>query len=236
MNSQSSIQSHHVVPRVVEADSKFGRAYPGLLAGLGFVALLLLAQTDAALAATAPGLGSDSPYAIVSSTFTNSNTPPQTIVNGNICYTTPPVTAPVTQNGVVVGPPCPPQTGVDQGFATAVLLGQPCTSLGAGAVALDAVVIGANPPGTIPPGCYSSGGAMNVTLSTIVTLNGAGVYIFRPGGALNTGDNSSVILAAGACASDVFWAPVGATTLGANASCRSHLRSWEISLMPPVSR
>ena len=66
--------------------------------------------------------------------------------------------------------------------------------------------------------CYSSGGAMNVTLSTTVTLNGAGVYIFRPGGALNTGANSMVILAGGACASDVFWAPVGATTLGANAA------------------
>jgi len=59
---------------------------------------------------------------------------------------------------------------------------------------------------------------MNVTLSTTVTLNGAGVYIFRPGGALNTGANSRVILAGGACASDVFWAPVGATTLGANAA------------------
>ena len=37
-------------------------------------------------------------------------------------------------------------------------------------------------------------------------------------GALNTGANSMVILAGGACASDVFWAPVGATTLGANAA------------------
>jgi hypothetical protein len=51
-----------------------------------------------------------------------------------------------------------------------------------------------------------------------VTLNGAGVYIFRPGGALNTGADSSVVLAGGACAADVFWAPVGATTLGANAA------------------
>ncbi|MBI3345460.1 MAG: IPTL-CTERM sorting domain-containing protein [Gammaproteobacteria bacterium] len=59
---------------------------------------------------------------------------------------------------------------------------------------------------------------MNVTLGTTVTLSGAGVYIFRPGGALNTGDNSLVTLAGGACASDVFWAPVGATTLGANAA------------------
>ena len=92
------------------------------------------------------------------------------------------------------------------------------TSLGAGAVALDSIVIGNNPPGTIPPGCYSSGGAMNVTVSTTVTLNGAGVYVFRPGGALNTGANSSVRLTAGACASNVFWAPDGAATIGANAA------------------
>lgn len=59
---------------------------------------------------------------------------------------------------------------------------------------------------------------MNVTVSTTVTLDGAGVYIFRPGGALVTGANSQVILSNGACASDVYWAPVGATTIGANAA------------------
>jgi hypothetical protein len=202
--------------------SRFGQHYSGLLASAGLVALLSLAQGDAAWAATAPSLGSTSTYGVVSSTFTNSNTAPQTIINGTalqpaVCYTTAPVTPPLTITGTTVTP-CPPATGVDQGLASANLLGQPCTSLGAGAVALDSVIIGSNPPGTIPPGCYSSGGAMNVTLSTTVTLNGAGVYVFRPGGALNTGANSRVILAGGACASDVFWAPVGATTLGANAA------------------
>jgi hypothetical protein len=197
--------------------SRFGQHYSGLLASAGLVALLSLAQGDAAWAATAPNLGSTSPYGVVSSTFTNSNTAPQTIVNGAVCFTTGPVTPPLTITGGTVTP-CPPATGLDQGFALANLNGQACTSLGAGAVALDSIIIGSNPPGTIPPGCYSSGGAMNVTLSTTVTLNGAGVYVFRPGGALNTGANSSVVLAGGACASDVFWAPVGATTLGANAA------------------
>ena len=197
--------------------SRFGQHYSGLLAGAGLVALLSLAQVEATWAATAPSLGSTSPYGVVSSTFTNSNTAPQTIINGAVCFTTGPTTPPLTITGATVTP-CPPQTGLDQGFALANLLGQPCTSLGAGAIALDSVIIGSNPPGTIPPGCYSSGGAMNVTLSTTVTLNGAGVYVFRPGGALNTGANSQVVLAGGACASDVFWAPVGATTLGANAA------------------
>jgi ice-binding like protein/exosortase sorting signal-containing protein len=219
VQTAATIQSRHVAPRVAEtrAEARFSRN-PGLLARLGLIALLALAPYVPAFAATAPSLGTESTYAIVSSTFTNANTPPQSIVTGDICYTTPPVTAPVTHNGVVVGPPCPPQTGVDQGDALATLNGQPCTSLGAGAVALDSVIVGSNPPGVIPPGCYSSGGAMNVTLSTNVVLNGVGVYIFRPGGALDTGANSNVILANGACASDVFWAPVGATTLGANAA------------------
>ncbi len=197
--------------------SRFGQQYSGLLASAGLVALLSLAQSDATWAATAPSLGSTSTYGVVSSTFTNSNTAPQTIINGAVCFTTGPVTPPLTITGGTVTP-CPPATGLDQGFALANLNGQPCTSLGASAIALDSVVIGSNPPGTIPPGCYSSGGAMNVTLSTTVTLNGAGVYVFRPGGALNTGANSRVVLAGGACASDVFWAPVGATTLGANAA------------------
>jgi hypothetical protein len=179
--------------------------------------LAVLLASAQALAATGPALGSNAPYAVVSDTFTNSNTSPQTIVNGSVCFTTPPVTFPLTITGVTVTP-CAPANGVDQGLALADLNGQPCVSLGAGAVALDAVIVGANPAGTLPPGCYSSGGAMNVTLGTTVILNGAGVYIFRPGGALNTGDNSLVTLAGGACASDVYWAPVGATTLGANAS------------------
>jgi hypothetical protein len=219
MNAQAicTAQSERVVLRAAEAEVEVSRKYPRLFAGLVLFSLLSLAQNEAALAATAPSLGSESTYGVVSSTFTNSNTAPQTIIDGNVCYTTPPVTLPLTITGTT-SVPCPPATGVDQGIALANLNGQPCTSLGAGAVALDSVIVGTNPPGVIPPGCYSSGGAMTVTVSTNVTLTGAGVYVFRPGGALNTGANSNVLLASGACASDVFWAPAGATTLGANAA------------------
>jgi hypothetical protein len=106
--------------------------------------------------------------------------------------------------------------GGAQSFALAILNGQPCTPLPIG-VPLDAVVIGSNPPGTFSPGCYFRAGALDITASTTVTLSGAGVYIFRStGGALTTGADSQVLLTNGACASNVFWAPVGATTLGAN--------------------
>jgi hypothetical protein len=180
-----------------------------------FAAFFLISTP--ALAQVAPNLGTNTTYGIVSSTYTNSNTAPQTIINGDVCFTTGPVTPPLAISGTTTTP-CPPQNGLDQTAAVAFLNLQPCTFLGAGAIALDAVIIGANPPGVIPPGCYFNGGAMNITLGTTVTLNGAGIYIFRPGGALDTGANSSVVLANGACASDVFWAPVGATTLGANAA------------------
>ena len=177
--------------------------------------LLLSGQ---ALAQVAPSLGTAAPYAIVSSTFTNGpNVGLQTAIAGDVCYTTPPTTPPISVTGATVVP-CPPQVGIDQLAATAVINGQPCTFLGAGAIDLNAVIIGANPPGVIPPGCYTSGGAMNITASTTVTLTGSGVHIFRPGGALTTGANSRVSLALGACAANVFWAPVGATTLGANAA------------------
>ncbi|MEO8373488.1 MAG: ice-binding family protein [Candidatus Solibacter sp.] len=180
------------------------------------LAVLLLAS-GLAFSAVAPRLGSTAPYGVVSSTFTNANTAPQTDVTGDVCFTTAPVTPPVTVTGAVTTP-CPPITGIDQGVALAGINAQACTFLGAGAITLDSVVIGANPPGVIPPGCYTSGGAMNITATTIVTLSGPGVYIFRPGGALTTGADSTVVLAGGACASDVFWAPIGAASLGANAA------------------
>ena len=177
----------------------------------------LLSVSFGVTAQTAPPLGSTSTFGVVSSTYTNSNTAPQTIINGDVCFTTGPTTPPLAITGTTTTP-CAPATGTDQGLALANLNGQACTSLGAGPITLDSVSIGGGPPGLIPPGCYSSGGAMNVTATTTVTLNGPGVYIFRPGGALTTGANSRVILAGGACASDVFWAPVGGTTIGANAS------------------
>ena len=184
-----------------------------LLVSLSFFALFSLVQRNTALAATAPNLGTTVTYGVVSSTFTN--TVGGSTINGDVCYTTVPDVMPTINGTTVV--PCPASTGTDQGSARADLLSQPCTSLGA-AVALNAIHIGTNPPGVFPPGCYSSTGAMSITTGTTVTLNGAGVYIFRPGGALNTAANSNVVAAGGACATDVFWAPGGATTIGANSN------------------
>lgn len=192
---------------------RFNAKYFGSLAGLGLAASLLLTFAPAAQAATAPDLGSTTPYAIVSSTF--ANTTAGTTINSDVCYTTVPAVVPFIGGATVV--PCPALTGTDQNSARADLISQSCTPIGA-AVTLNDISIGGGTPGEFPPGCYSSTGAMSITASTTVTLSGTGVYVFRPGGALGSGADSNVVLAGGACGNDVFWAPVGATTIGANAS------------------
>jgi hypothetical protein len=69
-----------------------------------FVETRALTQSAPALAATAPSLGSTATYCVVSSTFTDSNTAPQTIINGEGCFTTPPVTTPLIITGATVTP------------------------------------------------------------------------------------------------------------------------------------
>ena len=182
-----------------------------LLASLGLVALLCVASP--ALAANAPDLGTAATFGVLSSTYTN--TAAGTTINGDLGYTTGPAVVPTVSGTTHVADATYTQAGVDQGTALAILIGQACTNLGSGALNLDAVDIGSG-PGVFTPGCYFNGGAMNITVGQTVTLNGTGVYIFRPGGALTTEANASFVLAGGACESDVYWAPVGATTIGAN--------------------
>lgn len=165
------------------------------------------------MAATTPNLGTAASFAILSETFVN--TVAGTIINGDLGYTTAPAMNP-TINGVLHNTADAAYTaaGINQAAALANLIGQsPCTDISA-LLPLDAVVIGTNPPGTFPPGCYFSAGAMNITASTTVTLSGAGTYIFRPGGALNTAANTNVVLTNGATSCDVFWTPNGATNFG----------------------
>lgn len=206
-----TFQLRHLVPCVSRSDSGFNRICRSLRAGLGAAVLLVCAAP--ALAATAPDLATSATYGVLSSTYTN--TTPGTTINGDLGYSTGPAVVPTVNGTTHDSDAAYAQAGIDQGLALADLNSQSCTSLGAGAVALDTVDLGAG-PGVFPPGCYSSGGAMDITVSTTVTLNGTGVYIFRPGGALTTGADSAVVAAGGACESDLFWAPIAATTLGAN--------------------
>ncbi len=67
---------------------------------------------------------------------------------------------------------------------------------------------------TFGPGVYCYTGAISITGT--FTMNGPGLYIFRTASTLNTTANSIVALNGGATAGNVFWVPVGPTTLGAN--------------------
>ena len=62
---------------------------------------------------------------------------------------------------------------------------------------------------------YCINGATSIGTSGII-LSGAGPFIFKIVGALDSVDNSVVTLDGGASACDVFWAPTAKTTLGAN--------------------
>lgn len=66
----------------------------------------------------------------------------------------------------------------------------------------------------LTPGVYCYAGAITMTGTFI--MNGPGVYIFRTTSTLDTSANAIVALAGGATADNVFWVPVGPTTLGAN--------------------
>lgn len=206
MNLKSAKSSRpNSVSARIKATRKLVGKIPDLSASLAFAAFLFLGQSNVALAATAPSLGTAAPYGIASETL--SNTAAAVSTNGRVCYTTPPATA-VGNGGIDV--PCAPSVYASQAAALTILngVGQGCVPLPVNPLA-----------GTLAPGCYETSGAINIALGTSVTLNGNGVYVFRStGGAINTGANSQVLLAGGACADNVFWTGAGATTLGANST------------------
>lgn len=178
-----------------------------------FVVIGALGANGAALAQTAPPLGSAASFGVAASTFTNTNA--VTAITGNVCFTTGPGTAyGITGTQTV---PCTTQVA-DQNAALADLNGQTCTPIGA-AVALESFDpdnAGPIPAGTFIPGCYSTTGTMSITTGTTVTLSGSGVYIFRAAGGLSPAVGSAIALTNGASAANVFWAPTAATTFGAN--------------------
>lgn len=80
---------------------------------------------------------------------------------------------------------------------------------------------------TLVPGLYKWTSGVNIPVSQILTLNGGpnDVWIFQISGALTTGANSSVVLAGGANADNIFWQVAGGVTIGANASFKGNILS-----------
>ncbi|MEA2701607.1 MAG: hypothetical protein QOE22_316 [Candidatus Parcubacteria bacterium] len=180
------------------------------------LSLALLLVGNVAHGATSPSLGLADTFGILSSTYTN--TVPGTTINGDLGYTTGPAMAP-TVNGTTYTPgPTHAQAGVDQAAALAALNSELCTfTFPAGAV--DLAANAQFPTATYGPGVYCITGAASVGTGGI-TLTGAGTYIFRMTGALDSVAASVVTLGPGASECDIWWTPTGATTLGANSTFR----------------
>jgi hypothetical protein len=77
---------------------------------------------------------------------------------------------------------------------------------------------------TLRPGVWSSA-SINIAANTVVTLSGAGSYIFLSGSTLVTGANSIVNLVSGATPEDVLWVTTGAVTTGANSKLAGSVMS-----------
>ena len=168
-------------------------------------------------AATTPGLGQATSFGILSNTYTN--TASGTTISGDLGYTTGPATTPTVNGTTHVADGTYTQAGIDQGSTLSNLNSQPCTfTFANGAIDL-ATDTTHGPAGIYTPGVYCTGASSAASIGAGgITLSGGGTYIFRINGALTTIANSSVTLAGGASACDVFWTPTAATTLGATST------------------
>lgn len=192
---------------------KFNKSSLAFVVAIAFI----LGLAGNAIAATTPDLGQTASFGILSSTYTN--TVGGTTINGDLGYTTGPATAPTVNGTTHDSDGTYTQAGIDQGAALTELNNQPCDfSYAPGAIDLATDVTTPDGVGQFTPGIYCIDGAASIGGGGTITLTGAGTYIFRMTGALNTTAGSVVTLAGGASACDVFWTPGAATTFGANST------------------
>ncbi len=193
----------HVVPRIAEADSSFIRNHAGLLASLGFAALLL-----ASAPVLAQVLGTASDFAVLGATPSVTNTGP-TIVSGNIgVYPAASITG--FPPGSIV-----PGTGFLHFADTVAQQAQAdnLTAFGALTAGTGAAINPALGGQTLTPGTYNAGQA---DLTGILTFNGPGLYIIRTT-ALTTAAGpgaSAVRLINGASPCDIFWTSASSVSIG----------------------
>jgi hypothetical protein len=191
------------------------------------LAICLLISGSFARAQTAPPLASAQTFAVLgTTTVTNTGA---SLITGDLGLSPPGVSITGFSlvpgvNQIVVGPP--PATGVTSGLGIAtgtIFVGDPVALLAhadatKAYAALLAQTCNTNLSGQdlggqiLPPGvyCFNS----SAQLSGQLTLNGNGVYIFQIGSTFTTSTNSSVVLANGALAGNVFWQVGSSATLG----------------------
>jgi len=165
-----------------------------------------------AQAQSVPPLGSAQSFAVLgASTVTNAG---PTVITGDLGVSPgtaitgfPPGT--VTGGTIHAGDAAATAAQAAAHTAYANLVAQPCGTN------LTGKTLGTSPGAvTLSPGvyCFNSSAQLTGTL----TLNGSGVYVFKMGTTLTTASNSSVVLAKGATAGNVFWQVGSSATLGTN--------------------
>jgi Ice-binding-like len=174
------------------------------------VLVYMLSTGSLAWAQSAPPLGSAQSFAVLgASTVTNTG---PTVITGDLGVSRgtavsgfPPGT--VAGGSVHAGDATATSAQAAAHTAYAALAAEPCGTN------LTGKTLGTSPGAvTLSPGvyCFDSSAQLTGTL----TLNGGGVYVFKIGTTLNTASNSSVILAKGATAGNVFWQVGSSATLG----------------------
>ena len=188
-----------------------------LFSFLIFLVIIVFIRANVVFAATTPSLGIADTFGILASTYTN--TVVGTTITGDLGYTTGPTVAPTVSGSTYVADATYNSAGLDQGAAKVNLDGQACThTFPSGAVDLSTDTSHGT-LGIYSPGVYCTAAASAASIGAGgITLTGSGTFIFRVTGALTTVANSVVSLDNGASSCDVFWTPVGATTLGANST------------------
>src|SRR5258708_2965255 len=176
------------------------------------LAICVLCMGSLGWAQSAPPLGSAQTFAVLgASTVTNTG---PTVVTGDLGVSPgtaatgfPPGT--VTAGTIHAGNATALTAQADAHTAYAALVAEPCGTN------LTGQTLGTSPGAvTLSPGvyCFSSSAQLTGTL----TLSGNGVYVFKMGSTLTTASNSSVVLANGATAGNVFWQVGSSATLGTN--------------------
>src|SRR5438552_10126429 len=176
------------------------------LISAGFLSIKISAVADPSLDLTGV-----SNFAILVNTYTNTGA--GTVLVGDLGYTVPPANPP-TVFGTTFTSTSPTYISAEAIQANLIASANDPTLTGTCTTTLTAATVLDSLPQPLAPGVYCITGAVSVNVG--ITLSGDGVYLFRLGGALNTAAGSNVLLAGNAKAGNVFWVPVGATTLGAN--------------------
>jgi hypothetical protein len=178
---------------------------------LAITALLSAASFDAALAQTAPSLGSASSFAVLGSstvTCTGGSTITGDVgVSPGSAVTGFPAPCTVEGGAIHAGDAVAAQAHSDAALAYAALVDETCTTN------LSGQDLGTL-PAPLAPGvyCFDSSAGLTGTLN----LTGGGPWIFQIGSTLTTASNASVLVNDGneGCAPGVFWAVGSSATLG----------------------